>query len=134
MTGGVIAAIVAAPLASAESFSASEADDRLSITVTGSSIAEHNRTYELTCHPVGGSHPEAAAACARLDELFATEDDPFAPVPPNSMCTKIYGGPAKAEITGTWRGERVRASFSRTDGCEIARWNKFAPVLPVERA
>jgi hypothetical protein len=45
------------------------------------------------------------------------------------MCTQVYGGPETATITGTWRGERVDASYRLTDGCEIARWRKLGPVL-----
>ena len=55
--------------------------------------------------------------------------DPFAPVPSDAMCTEIYGGPQTATVTGTLRGEPVNARFSRTDGCQIARWDKHAALL-----
>lgn len=49
------------------------------------------------------------------------------------MCTQQYGGPQRARITGTWRGKKVDARFDRTDGCQIARWNRldavFTPLL-----
>jgi hypothetical protein len=50
----------------------------------------------------------------------------FAPVPPGQVCTQIYGGPQQARVTGTLGGRRVSARFRRTNGCEIARWNRLA--------
>jgi hypothetical protein len=44
-------------------------------------------------------------------------------------CTQIYGGPEEASITGTIRGQRIDATFKRTDGCEITRWKKVEPLL-----
>ena len=55
---------------------------------------------------------------------------PFAPTPKNVACTQIYGGPQKALVTGRFRGTLVRASFSRTDGCELARWNRVRFLFP----
>jgi hypothetical protein len=51
------------------------------------------------------------------------------PVPPNVACTEIYGGPATARVRGTLRGKRVDARFDRTNGCEIARWQRNAALL-----
>ena len=51
-------------------------------------------------------------------------------VPPNQMCTQIYGGPQTARITGTWDGKAVDASLKRTNGCETARWDALRPLLP----
>jgi hypothetical protein len=83
------------------------------------------RTYTLTCDPAGGTHPDAAAACKAL----AARSDPFAKTPTGVACTEIYGGPQRATITGTYRGRAVDAAFSRTDGCEIARWEALVTVL-----
>ncbi len=83
------------------------------------------RSYTLVCHPAGGDHPDPQAACRSLSDL----KHPFAPVPPDAMCTQIYGGPQTATVTGTFRGEPVNAEFSRTDGCEIARWDKHVALL-----
>jgi hypothetical protein len=104
--------------------------DRLTLTVARSGSAGGDGTWELTCHPAGGSHPEARLACDRLDEVTAWGRDPFAPVPPDTMCTMQYGGPATARITGTWAGRPVDAVYSRTDGCEISRWDAMVPLLP----
>lgn len=51
------------------------------------------------------------------------------PVPKDQVCTMIYGGPETATITGTLRGSAVKSEFSRTNGCEIARWNELAKAL-----
>ena len=85
------------------------------------------RRWTLQCHPEGGTHPNAARACARLASLSA----PFRPVPADAMCTQIYGGPEQALVTGTFRGRPVRAVFNRTNGCEIARWNRIAVLFPI---
>jgi hypothetical protein len=79
----------------------------------------------LTCDPPGGTHPSAEQACAAL------QADPSAldPLPPDSVCTQIYGGPEEAEIVGTLNGEQVQATFSRQNGCEIDRWMRMAGIL-----
>jgi hypothetical protein len=84
------------------------------------------RTFTLTCAPAGGNHPQAQAACAAL---AAAGPEAFAPVAPDRMCTEIYGGPQVATVTGTVAGQPVNATFSRTDGCEIARWDALADLL-----
>ncbi|WP_369216989.1 SSI family serine proteinase inhibitor [Streptomyces flavofungini] len=102
--------------------------DRLVITVADSGGADGR--YVLDCHPTGGTHPDAAKACARLDEVTVYGKDPFAKTPPGTMCTMQYGGPATAHVTGTWAGRPVDATYDRSNGCEISRWDRLTPVLP----
>jgi len=106
--------------------------DRLTVTVHGAGDGADG-TFELECHPAGGTHPHAAEACARLDRMTTWGKDTFAPVPPDSMCTMVYGGPATAHVTGTWAGRPVDARYDRSNGCEISRWNALEPVLPGAR-
>ena len=40
-------------------------------------------------------------------------------------CTEVYAGPAVANARGRYLGRRVSAWFMRTDGCQIARWNRL---------
>ncbi|MET7286844.1 SSI family serine proteinase inhibitor [Streptomyces sp. NPDC005573] len=87
-------------------------------------------TYEVSCHPAAGDHPDAAGACRVLDENTQWGRDTFAPVPPGSICTLIYGGPATAHVTGTWAGRPVDARYDRGNGCEIGRWDRLVPLLP----
>ena len=83
--------------------------------------------YSLVCgDEAGGDHPEPAAACARVLRM----DDPFAPPPTDLICTEQYGGPETARITGRWEGEEVDVALSRVDGCAIARWDAFVPLVP----
>ncbi len=83
--------------------------------------------WQLTCDPAGGTHPDPAAAC----EILAAHGDlALPPVPKNVACTEIYGGPDKATVSGTWRGQRVRSTFSRVNGCEISRWDLMRGLLP----
>ncbi|MGW7414820.1 SSI family serine proteinase inhibitor [Streptomyces sp. NPDC054863] len=105
--------------------------DHLTLTVTDSGSPGTDGTYELYCHPTGGTHPDASRACDRLDEVTVWGRDPFAPVPPDAICTDQYGGPARARVTGVWAGRPVDASYRRTDGCEISRWDAMRPFLPV---
>jgi hypothetical protein len=108
--------------------------DRLTVTVSKSGLARTDGTYELKCGPTGGTHPTAQDACDRLDELAREGENPFAPVPRTQMCTQQMGGSATARITGIWRGQHVDATFSRTNGCEISRWETMQPVLPNTRS
>ncbi|MFE9562729.1 SSI family serine proteinase inhibitor [Streptomyces sp. NPDC006487] len=110
------------------------APDRLTIVVadTGNPLADGE--YRLECDPPGGNHPRAGDACARLEALAREGKDPFAPESRNQLCTMQDGGRATARITGTWHGHRVESRFSRTNGCEIRRWNDLEPVLPGGRS
>ena len=76
--------------------------------------------WTLTCPP-GGSLPNPEEACRRLEELG---NRAFAPTPGDVACAEIFGGPEVAEVTGTFRGERVEAQFSRNDSCEMERWKR----------
>ena len=85
------------------------------------------REWTLRCAPAAGTLPNAATACRRLSALKA----PFAPVPKDAACTEIYGGPQEALVTGRFRGQMIRARFSRRDGCQIARWNRVKFLFPI---
>jgi hypothetical protein len=83
--------------------------------------------WSLTCVGfVEGSHPQAEAACAHLRD----RDDPFAPLPPDRVCTEQYGGPQTARVSGVWGGSPVELSLSRTDGCAIDQWDGLVPLVP----
>ncbi|MFI8349284.1 SSI family serine proteinase inhibitor [Streptomyces sp. NPDC085596] len=103
--------------------------DHLTLVVHGAG-AGRDGVRQLFCHPDAGDHPEPAAACRALDENTRWGQGTFAPVPPNSICTMIDGGPATAHVTGYWAGRPVDADFSRRNGCEIARWDRLVPFLP----
>lgn len=127
VTATIALALVVAGTAGA----APRAERALTVTVTGTGDPALDRTHELRCDPAGGDHPDATAACARLDELARSGwDEAFAPVPDDAMCTKIYGGPQTARVVGTWDGRTVDATFNRSGGCEIARWKALQPLLP----
>ena len=83
-------------------------------------------TWTLRCRPARGTLPHPGVACSRL---VAGGWELFTPVPKDAICTEIYGGPQIARVIGAVEGKRVWATFSRTNGCHIARWNKFSPWL-----
>lgn len=64
--------------------------------------------------------------CAALESVSAAD---LGPVAPGSACTQIYGGPDVVRIEGMLRGEPVAARLVRTDGCEIARFERVRPLL-----
>ena len=101
------------------------AGTELTITVWLQGRDGASEEMTLTCDPPGGTHPNAEEACTAL------QADPSAlePLPPDSVCTQIYGGPEEAEIVGTLNGEQVNARFSRQNGCEIDRWMRMAGIL-----
>jgi hypothetical protein len=118
----VLAAIVSASASAAPSSGTS-----LRITFWADSSKPLDRTsWTLRCNPVGGALKKPARACTRL---LAGGVRLFAPVPKNAVCTQIYGGPQQARVVGTVKGQPVRATFSRTNGCGIARWQRISPWL-----
>jgi len=85
-----------------------------------------NVTWTLRCNPPRGSLPRKAVACRRLAAGGARL---FAPLPPDVVCTEIYGGPQRARVVGTVSGRRIWTTFARTNGCEIDRWGRVSPWL-----
>jgi hypothetical protein len=88
---------------------------------------EDSVTWELSCDPAAGSHPDPEAACATVASADA---DVFDPVPGDTACTEIFGGPQRADVSGTVAGETVEATFTRANGCEIERWDALVGLLP----
>ncbi|MDW8337794.1 MAG: SSI family serine proteinase inhibitor [Thermoleophilia bacterium] len=82
--------------------------------------------WTLRCDPPRGTHPRPALACRRL---AAGGPKLFAPVPPSTACTMIYGGPQVARVVGSVQGTRIWTTLTRVDGCEIERWQRVSPWL-----
>ena len=100
----------------------------LTITVWPNGRDHPARVSTLRCGPTGGTLPGRVAACRRLS---AVSDNPFAPTPPDAICSEIYGGPQEALVRGTFRGHKIWARFSRRDGCATSRWDRVAFLFPV---
>ena len=103
------------------------ASTRLAIEIRPSGPGGPFAQHTLQCDPPAGSIPDAAGACEKLDELG---DSIFAPLPDDVACTDIYGGPQIATVSGTLDGEAVSTRFTRTDGCQIERWDRAEFLLP----
>ncbi len=71
---------------------------------------------ELLCHPTGGTHPQAAAACAALDAAGGAPDR-LTPVT-GVFCYQLYQ-PVTASVTGSWLGKPVRWEQTFGNGCEL---------------
>ena len=82
--------------------------------------------WTLRCNPAGGTLPRAAAACRQLGSLR----NPFAPVPKDVACTEQYGGPQVAVVSGSFRGKKLWTKFQARNGCEIARFQRHAFLVP----
>jgi Subtilisin inhibitor-like len=82
--------------------------------------------WTLRCNPPRGTLPRPAVACRRL---AADGRKLIAHVGGGQACTQIWGGPQTARVIGRVLGERVWASFSRADGCQISRWQRVSPWL-----
>jgi hypothetical protein len=108
-------------------FAASSSNTSLRITYwEDAANMSSSEIWTLRCNPPRGSLPRKAVACWRLatggTKLFAS-------LPPDIVCTEIYGGPQRARVVGTVAGKRIWATFTRTNGCEIDRWNRISPWL-----
>ena len=109
----------------------------------------------LVLSACGGTDPEPEAqqesAPKRKEtrlvvEVRPTRDDPakrrvvmklpagvtaadFAPVPADTACAEIYGGPASARVDGVLDGKPLHATFNRTNACEMERWDRVSELL-----
>jgi hypothetical protein len=70
--------------------------------------------------------PTDSDICQAVADLKA---ETFKPTGGMTACTQQYGGPETATVKGTLEGKPVDARFSRTDGCEISRWNEASKLL-----
>ncbi|MBO1268149.1 serine protease inhibitor [Arthrobacter cavernae] len=117
-------------MASAETRQDSPYDVELTVKLTESPGGpEHEfvlRAADGRLSP-GSTLPDAPAALAAVEQHGEAV---FFPVPtPYRICTQQYGGPQVAVVTGWFHGRKVSSRFSRTDGCEIARWRTMAALL-----
>jgi hypothetical protein len=104
----------------------------VSLTITANDGAGHVSSARLTCRgtsaaATGYLRRRAAAACRRARVLAAFLDT--AP-PLDRICTRIYGGPQTARVTGQIGARSIDRRFSRRDGCEISDWGRAALLLP----
>jgi hypothetical protein len=88
--------------------------------------------YTLECNSDGtavGSHPNPREACDHLSQNRMLYQKSIDPEP--MACTMIYGGPQLADIEGIINGRDFSISLDRRDGCAIAKWDSWVPVIPV---
>ncbi|MHB8060710.1 MAG: SSI family serine proteinase inhibitor [Gaiellaceae bacterium] len=111
------------------SASGSSGPTALRITIWPKGKTGSSFTYTLKCPQGTGTLPNARAACSKLRQVSAKT---FAPVPTGTACTEIYGGPQTATVSGRLAGNSISADFNRTNGCEIARWERLAFLFPLE--
>lgn len=80
------------------------------------------RKADLVCP---ASTADDTAACEQIESLTPA----FDPVPADQACSQQYGGPEQIVLSGTWAGKPVDTTLTRTNGCEIDRYEALAPVL-----
>jgi hypothetical protein len=66
----------------------------------------------------------ADGACARVVAVL-----PRLRPEPDEACTQIYGGPERLVVEGTLDGEPYTAEVTRTDGCQIARYDLLSEAV-----
>jgi Subtilisin inhibitor-like len=123
-----VAAIAAVTALAVGVASSREASAKTSLTIAywPEGSAGKSVKWILRCEPASGTLRRPARACAKLK---AGGSKLFAPLSPKVVCTEIWGGPQVARVTGKLRTARVSASFDRTNGCQIGRWNRLVPWL-----
>jgi hypothetical protein len=96
---------------------------KLVVTVDddGARGAQQPRELKLDCAAPTDSQACGAAAGVSAADLRKTPGD--------TACTQIFGGPEEATIKGEIRGDPVDATFKRSDGCEITRWDRVKALL-----
>lgn len=74
-------------------------------------------TIRLDCASRGGPCDRVVALLPRLAPR------------PDEVCTQIYGGPERRVVSGTVDGRAVNVEVTRTDGCQIARYDLLTEAL-----
>lgn len=65
---------------------------------------------------------DAPALCAELRAILGE--------PADRICTQIYGGPERILVRGTLDGAPLDLTVTRTDGCEIDRYDRISAAIP----
>jgi len=68
--------------------------------------------------------------CTSVDKLSLNDLE----LPNNRVCTQQYAGPTIAWITGVLNGQNAKIEMNVANGCEIARWNRLAPILGIPKS
>lgn len=84
-------------------------------------------TALITCPTVEDATDVDEQLCRWMAETPASVIAPPAD-DAGQVCTEIYGGPELAHVTGMRDGQAIDVRFSRTNGCEIARWDAASPL------
>jgi hypothetical protein len=90
---------------------------RTALTLSYAADAGYAAAIKLGCDPATGLHPEKKQACAVLKKVSGRPDRL---TPARTMCMMIYQ-PVRADITGTWKGRRVKWSKTYGNKCEMNR-------------
>jgi Subtilisin inhibitor-like len=116
---------VAAPSGPSGGGSSPAAAPRASLAVTVlNGPGKKTSHWTLRCDPAGGTHPDAAQACAALLAL----KNPFAPVAAGQDCPMILASSRRVTFVGTWFGAKVNRTII-DGGCDLANWSKLGQVV-----
>lgn len=99
------------------------AQSRTELTITLDADGTDGNAEQRATLTCPGGPADACAVAARL----RAED--AAPVPPETICTEIYGGPDVVTLDGVLNREQVAAELTRANGCEIERFDRFTALL-----
>lgn len=122
MLWGCAAMMLVGAIAVAPSASATEEPSFLVLSVQAQ---DNTSVATLRCDPPGGSHSNAAAACATL--AAAGGDFSKLAGQPGTNCTRI-SDPVTAQARGQYRGAPVAFQRTYPNRCELDR--QTAPVFP----
>jgi hypothetical protein len=94
-------------------------------TAAATTVTATNLVVTVWADPATSAEPTVTTVTAT--PAGATAKD-FAAPDPNQACTMIFGGPGKTTVAGTLDGATVDATFTRSGGCEIARWDRMVEL------
>lgn len=109
------AALVGATVPPATAVAAPAPSSSLLLSVNPGTSPGTGRTAMLDCNPPGGTHPNAAAACA---DLQAAHGNVHAVRGNHHLCPEIYQ-PVTAQATGTWEGRQINFTATYPNECHL---------------
>ncbi|MDA3626512.1 SSI family serine proteinase inhibitor [Saccharopolyspora sp. WRP15-2] len=92
---------------------AEQAGSTLHLTVSGQNRDELPRNVVLSCHPAGGTHPNAGSACQTLE---AVNGDLNQLTAGQAICNLNYQ-PVTYSARGTWQGRPVTFEKTYSNQC-----------------
>lgn len=108
------------------------------LTACGATPAPTKPEAKITVGELTLTYKETPEATSKILTIDCSDDKTLCktllkesahPTKDPMACTQIYGGPATVNIVGKINRKPIALAYSRTNGCDIARWESMDKLI-----